>query len=168
MLRGSEPEPTTPKGGTFPSADGPPHPESDVTLDRLNDQIRWYEGEARRNNIAHKTLRVASLAAAATIPVLAALNVSSAVAAALGAGIVAAEGVQGLFQFHRDWVAFAATGEALKREKFLYLASAGRYRGAKDAHRLLAEQVEALVAQETSDWSSLEHVGDGTYGKLAE
>jgi hypothetical protein len=134
---------------------------ADVTLRRLNSQIRWYDQQASLNNVGHKSLRVVSLAAAATIPVLAALSAPAVAAAILGAGIVVLEGMQGLFQFSRNSVAFGVTRESLKREKYLYLASAGAYARSRNPDRLLAEQIEALVAQETSAWASVQHNVDG-------
>jgi len=44
--------------------------------------------------------------------------------------------------------------EALKHEKFLYLAAAGPYATATNAHTLLAERVESLVSQEHAKWAS--------------
>jgi len=153
-------EPNTGKEESSAWGDCPPSPDADFTLARLNDQICWYDKEAGHNNLGHKTLRVASLSAAAAIPVLTALSVSPIAAAALGAGIVAVEGIQELFQFQRNWVAFGATREALKHEKFLYLAAAGSYARSQDPHRLLAERLEALVGQETVAWASTEQASD--------
>ncbi len=140
--------------------DASPAMPVDPTLDRLNSQIDWYDKESNQNNRWHKLLRVTSLIAAAAIPVLTALSVPAGAAAALGGAIVALEGIQGLFQFQRNWIAFGATRESLKHEKYLYLASAGAYRQSRDRHRLLAERVETLVARETSDWASVQQFDD--------
>ena len=136
----------------------------DAVMERLADQIAWYEREAARNNALYKVLRVASIGAAAAIPVLTAAQAPTVWAAFLGSTVVALEGVQGLFKFHANWVSFAATKEALKRERALFLAGADRYARTLEPLRVLAERSEALAARETDAWAELvrgvEH-GDG-------
>jgi hypothetical protein len=122
---------------------------------RLEWLICWYEGEARKTNIANKSLRIASILAAAAIPILAAASAEPVVSAILGGTIVALEAIQELFQFQRNYLSFATTKEALKRERALYGALAGPYRKSRtlEPARLLAERLEALVAAETSAWA---------------
>jgi len=64
------------------------------------------------------------------------------------------EGVQQLFQFQQNWVSYRSTCEALKHEKFLYLATAGPYATAERPQALLAERVEGLVSQEHAKWAA--------------
>jgi hypothetical protein len=78
------------------------------------------------------------------------------VAALLGAGIVITEGAHELFRLQQNWTTFAATAEALKHEKYLYLADAGPYRGEADPRPMLAERVEALISSETAGWAALQ------------
>jgi hypothetical protein len=59
--------------------------------------------------------------------VVAGLNSPVWVTGGLAADIVVLEGVQHLYQFHEQWIAYRSTAEALKRERYLYLASAGPY-----------------------------------------
>src|SRR5262245_32548333 len=54
---------------------------------------------------------------------------------------------------HSNWITYRSTAEALKREKHLFLATAGPY-GAENPHSLLAERVESLVSQEHAKWAS--------------
>jgi hypothetical protein len=91
---------------------------------------------------------------AAAIPVTAAAGGSAALAGGLGAVVLAVEGVQQLFQFQQNWVAYRGTAAALEREKFLYLAQAGPYRDGRVGERRLAERVEELVATEQAAWAS--------------
>jgi hypothetical protein len=127
---------------------------AEVGLDRLEDQLDWYDGKAGRNRVWFQSLKVTQIVVAAAIPVVAAAGASTAVAGALGGVIVVLEGLQQLFQFQQNWVAFRGTAEALKHEKFLFLAAAGPYAGAERATALLAERVENLVSQETAAWAS--------------
>ena len=127
---------------------------AEVGLDRLEDQLAWYESKAGRNRVWFQSLKITQIVVAAAIPVAAAAGASTAVAGALGGSIVVMEGLQQLFQFQQNWVAFRGTAEALKHEKFLFLAGAGPYADAERTPALLAERVENLVSQETAAWAS--------------
>jgi hypothetical protein len=72
----------------------------------------------------------------------------------LGVLIAVIEGLQQMNQYHPNWITYRSTCEALKHEKFLYLAKAGPYAAATDAHGLLAERIESLVSQEHAKWVS--------------
>jgi uncharacterized protein DUF4231 len=64
------------------------------------------------------------------------------------------EGLQQLNQYQANWISYRSTSEALKHEKFLFLATAGPYAVALDPRVLLAERVESLVSQEHAKWAS--------------
>jgi hypothetical protein len=127
--------------------------DESVTWKRLESQIEWYDGRARSNQIWFKVLKVGQLVLAAAIPAAAAAGARVAVAGVMGALVVVLEGVQQLFQFQPNWASYRATCESLKREKFLFLASAGDY-AREDRERRLALRVEALVSDETSQWTA--------------
>jgi uncharacterized protein DUF4231 len=80
--------------------------------------------------------------------------VSAWVTGSLGALIVVLEGLQQLFQFQQNWTGYRATAEALKHEKYLYLARAGPYADVAGVDALLAERVEAVVGREHAAWLS--------------
>jgi hypothetical protein len=127
---------------------------SDPTLERLEDQIAWYDGKSRENQRRFKTLKAAQLLAAATIPAVATFDLHAAVAAALGAAIVVLEGFQQLNQYQQNWSAYRSTCEALKHEKYLFLANAGPYAGTTDERAILADRIEGLISQEHAKWVS--------------
>jgi hypothetical protein len=132
-------------------------PGQDLTLDHLQDQIEWYDRKSGQCQKWFRGLKVCTILAAALIPLSTAVKLPVWVAAALGALIVVIEGLQQLYQYHSNWIAYRSTSEQLKHEKFLYLASAGAYGTAQDPHALLAERIESLVSQEHAKWSSQEH-----------
>jgi hypothetical protein len=132
-------------------------PGQDITLDRLQDQIDWYDRKSGSNQKAYRFLKICTITAAALVPILA--NTAAPIAAGLGVLIVVVEGLQQLYQCHTNWIAYRSTCEALKHEKFLYLVKAGIYATAKDAHVLLAERVESLVSQEHAKWASSQEQG---------
>jgi Protein of unknown function (DUF4231) len=122
--------------------------------ERLEDQLRWYDGKSAHNKRWFQSLKVGQIVIAALIPATAAAGASTAVAGGLGAAIVVLEGMQQLFQFQQNWISYRATSEALKHEKFLYQAAAGPYAGAGHPDARLAERVEGLVSQEHAAWTS--------------
>jgi hypothetical protein len=97
------------------SAAGP----DDPTVQRLEDQIEWYDRKSGENQRRFKLLKGVQLVAAATIPVAATFGAHPAVAATLGAIIVVVEGVQQLNQYQQNWITYRSTCEALKHEKYL-------------------------------------------------
>jgi hypothetical protein len=120
----------------------------------LEDQISWYDSKSKLNQQRFKWLKAAQLVAAGTIPVVAAAGNPAPVMAGLGGLVVILEGFQQLNQYQQNWTTYRSTCEALKHEKFLYLATAGPYGGAVDARALLAERIEGLISQEHTKWVS--------------
>ncbi len=132
-----------------------------LVWERLEAQIAWYSGGAKRNKRWYLRIKVVQILSAALIPVLSATSLPTWVAGGLGATIVVLESIQQLFQFHSNWTQYRSTSEALKHEKFLYLARAGAYAKASDPTALLCERVEGRVSQEQSAWASEQKQGAG-------
>jgi hypothetical protein len=124
------------------------------TWERLEDQIGWYDRKSMAAQRTYKRLKVLQLLAAAAVPVLAAVDGTPWVIAAFGGVVLVLEGVQQLGQYQANWIAYRSTCEALKHEKYLFLASAGPYIDPELASRTLAERLEGLVSQEHAKWAS--------------
>jgi hypothetical protein len=129
-------------------------PQRPPAWDRLETQIKWYGSHARSNKRWYMRIKLVQIVSAAVIPVIAAADLAVWVAGALGALVVVLESVQQLFQFHSNWTSYRSTAEALKHEKYLYVACAGAYATAKDPAALLAERIEGRVSQEHAAWAS--------------
>jgi hypothetical protein len=127
-----------------------------VTLERLAENLEWYSARSTRNKTWFQTLKVLTIVSAALIPVLSTSGIphGSQVAAGLGVLIAIIESMQQLKQYHDNWINYRATEEALKHERYLYLARAGPYRGIDSPQTLLAERVEGIVSQEEKGWVS--------------
>jgi Protein of unknown function (DUF4231) len=128
--------------------------EEDPTFSRLEDQIAWYDRKSQLSQRWFKWLKAGQLAAAGAIPVAAAFGPPDAVPAALGGLVILLEAFQQLNQYQQNWINYRSTCEALKHEKYLYLAHAGPYGPADDARALLAERIEGLISQEHAKWVS--------------
>jgi len=133
-------------------------PANDPTLERLEEQINWYDRKSAKQKRYFNVLKIVTIVAAATIPLLTTVPIevklSQTITAALGAAIVVIEGIQQLYQLQTNWILYRSTCESLRHEKYLYLGHAGPYAVAQDAHALLAERIESLVSQEHAKWAS--------------
>jgi hypothetical protein len=125
----------------------------DPTWDRLEDQIGWYDRKSGDNQRRYKWLKLLEIAVAASLPVVAAVHSPVWVTGGLAAVIVVLEGAQHLYQYQQNWISYRSTAEALKHERYLYLAPGGtlyRRRPAQAARGGL----EGLVSQEHAKWTA--------------
>jgi hypothetical protein len=132
-------------------------PEIDPIMERLEDQIAWYDRKSTTNQQYFKRIKTVEIAAAAVIPFLAAFSLPRVmwVTGGLGVLITVLEGMLQLNQYQQNWIAYRSTCESLKHEKYIYLGKASPYAAAVDPHALLAERIESLVSQEHAKWASL-------------
>jgi hypothetical protein len=138
-------------------------PGADPIMQRLEDQIDWYDRKSIANQRTYKQMKVVEILAAAIIPFLAALrnpNIGM-VTGALGVLVTVLEGMLHLNQYQQNWINYRSTCEALKHEKYTYLGKASPYANVPDAHALLAERVETLVSEEHAKWASLQQQEPG-------
>jgi hypothetical protein len=130
--------------------------EPDPITARLEDQLQWYDRKSIANQKAFRLIKTVEIMAAAVIPFLGAFKYPQMVWAtgALGVLITILEGLLHLNQHQQNWISYRATCEALKHEKYLYIAKAPPYDGPGDSRALLAERVESLVSQEHAKWAA--------------
>lgn len=135
--------------------------QADVHLERLEDQLTWYDRKAAYNERMFKRFRLATLVISVSIPLSAAFVKYTVITGSLGALIALFEGMQQLNQYQQNWRSYRSTAEALKHEKYLFLSKAGDYASAVNPRALLAERVEGLVSQEHAKWSAKEELNKG-------
>ena len=149
--------------GNRPEAPGAiravPAEAEDPTWDRLEDQLGWYSRKSVENQRLYKWLKLLEIAVAASLPVVAAVHSPVWVTGGLAAVIVVLEGAQHLYQYQEHWITYRSTAEALKHERYLYLAQAGPYVG-DDRHSQLAERLEGLISQEHVKWTASHRSSD--------
>lgn len=133
-------------------------PESDPIMERLEDQLAWYDRKSMANQRFYKRTKIVEILAAAIIPFLTALGrpYIGMVAGGLGVLITVLEGLLHLNQYQQNWINYRSTCEALKHEKYTYLGKASPYANVPDPHALLAERIESLVSQEHAKWASVQ------------
>ena len=130
----------------------------DPIMERLEDQINWYDRKSLTNQRYFKRIKIVEIAAAALIPFLSASNLPKTtwITGALGLLITILEGMLHLNQYEQNWITYRSTCESLKHEKYVYLGKAAPYAGSPDPHALLAERIESLVSQEHAKWASVQ------------
>jgi len=127
-------------------------------MERLDDQIGWYDRKSLANQRAFKRIKIVEILAAAVIPFLAAIKlpIIGTVMGGLGVLITVLEGMLHLNQYQQNWITYRSTCESLKHEKYTYLGKASPYANVPDPHALLAERIESLVSQEHAKWASVQ------------
>lgn len=133
--------------------------EAEYFEQRLDDQINWYDKKSSSNQKWYKRLRLAEIVFASTIPLLAGYTQTKGyetqVGLAIGIiGLIVAvlAGVMSLYRFQENWNEYRANAEALKQEKYLYLARVEPY-NCDQPFELLVQRVEALLKSETTGWA---------------
>jgi hypothetical protein len=128
-----------------------------VILERLEDQISWYNRKSLSNQRIYKRIKSAEIIAASVIPfiLIGYFPHSAYLVGGLAVSVVLFEGMLHLNQYQQNWTAYRSTCEALKHEKYVYLAHAGPYAGTSNSLALLAERIEGLVSQEHAKWASV-------------
>jgi hypothetical protein len=130
-------------------------------LTHLDSQIARYDESAIHSMTWHFRLRTLQILTAAVIPVTQVFV--SGVAARITAGALAAfvailQGIDSLHHYGDHYANWRATAQQLWRERFLFAAPAGPYKGfpahGSEALATLADRVDAIEAQENRQWHS--------------
>lgn len=132
--------------------------EEDYLVQRLDNQIEWYGKKASSNQKWLKVCKWIELVLAATIPValiISTENCGKIIAASAAAIIATANGIQGIYKFHENWMDYRTTEEILKHEKYLYLARSGTYKNSSEPFQDLVERIESIISHENTNWSQL-------------
>lgn len=120
----------------------------------LRAEFRWYHSQATSTRLGYQILKTIALVVAAAVPVLAALSAPAGWTAGFAALVVVLEAIQQLFQLQTNWITYRGTAEALRQLAFRYAARVGPYKNAETRRDLLADELQALVGEEGSRWSS--------------
>lgn len=127
-----------------------------ITIGRLEDQICWYDRKSRSAQSRYKSIKIVQIAVAAAVPLATVFNFydPGKITAVLGLTMLILEGLQQLNQYQESWITYRSTCEALKHEKFTFLAGAGPYSRVDDPNAILADRIEGLISQEHAKWVS--------------
>jgi hypothetical protein len=127
---------------------------------RLEDQITWYETKATENKNRFHQFQVIIIVASAIIPLVNLVDIpvqTRVTSAILGAIITGITALTQLKKYQENWLLYRSAEESLKREKFLFLNSAGNYSNLADdvKNKTLVESIEAILSTETSKFFTM-------------
>ncbi len=132
---------------------GTTNDEPDSGYLRLEQQIKWYDTKSETAQRWFKRVKLCEFVFSGLVPITA-LLAAGWVTASLGAAAVLLEGLQQLNQWQHNWITYRSTCEALRHEKYSYIARSGSYDALTDdqAMKALVERVESLVSTEHAKW----------------
>ena len=126
----------------------------------LYGQQQWYDRKATTNKNWNMRLGLIIIAAGAATSVVqlwapasddGPVHWSTWLTAGLGALIILAKGIDRLWNFDSNWATYRQAAEGMKRERRLFINSAGPYTGLVDeeaSYRLFIERTEEVIAAE--------------------
>jgi len=118
---------------------------TNITLERLEEQVRWHSHNAKWNQDRYKWLKGVEFIAAALVPFFAGWGAYPIVTGLLAVAVVVLEAIQSIYQFQGKGITYQSTAEALKHEKYLWYATAGHYLTARNPEALLAERIAEIL-----------------------
>jgi Protein of unknown function (DUF4231)/Protein of unknown function (DUF2795) len=136
--------------------------------DRLDNQTAWYGKKSAYNKLRFRICQLIIIVASAVIPIInlgvpfalgeSSLGHALGITAILGGVITIVTALSQMDAYFETWVLYRTTGEALKRERFLYMNSAADYSNlsGEAKNKLLVERVEAMLSSENSKFLSLQ------------
>ncbi len=136
--------------------------EKEYISNRVEDQINWYSKKSSSCQRWYKGCRIFEIVLAVSIPLVTLLIHNNyclkIYTAAIGLLIAIAAGLQSLNKWHENWIAYRATSENLKQEKYMYLTRAGLYSRYDDStcFKEFASRCETIISSENINWTQLQ------------
>jgi hypothetical protein len=124
---------------------------------RVDEQINWFDKKSSTNKKMFMFLRATEIVLALLVPFLAGYvhDIQGLVTFFIGilSIIVAAiASILTLYKFQENWIEYRMMAEALKYEKFLFLAKAGPYKD-EVSFANFVERIENILSKENAKWS---------------
>jgi hypothetical protein len=130
--------------------------EENYILERVDDQINWYDKKSQSAQHRFKLLRGFEICAAASIPLIAGFAKApfpvTLVLAVVGALIAIVSAITSLNQYQENWTGYRGACESLRQEKFLFVTKAEPYHEGQ-AFSLFVQRVESLLSRENGAWA---------------
>lgn len=127
----------------------------DYIEQRLDDQMNWFDRKSQVYQKQYKRLKLLQIALASLIPLMAGymgeFEFLKYFIGAFGVIITLVEAVASMNNYQTNWLEYRVMAESLKRERFLFLTQCSPYDDI-DADKKLILKVEALLAEENSQW----------------
>ncbi|XRJ96217.1 DUF4231 domain-containing protein [Latilactobacillus sakei] len=128
--------------------------------ERLDDQINWYDKKSSYEKRRHYVIKILQVIFSTSIPVLTSFVIDFhwmlRIIGILGGLVTILEGISSVMKFHEKWIQYRTISESLKREKYMFEASAGVY-DADNTHefKTLVERCETIISSENINWANM-------------
>ncbi len=128
--------------------------------ERLEEQIKWYDGKSVGHQNVYKRWKYAQVILSASIPFLvgyvADFSKIGFIIGVFGVFITCIEGILTIGKHHENWIEYRSICETLRHEKYMYLTRTGVYKG-EEPFKHLVERVETVISQENVNWAALNY-----------
>jgi Protein of unknown function (DUF4231) len=130
--------------------------EQDYIKQRLDDQINWYSKKSATNKKWYRLCQFSLIVLAALVTLSGLFPAKdfpfvTYTVPTLGAIIAILTGVLALFKFQDNWLTYRLSSEALKHEKYLFLAKSEPY-NVENPFNLLVSRCESIMVKENMTW----------------
>lgn len=131
--------------------------QDEYILQRVDDQITYYDTQSKKGQSSFKFLTGIQIASGAFIPVISGfsqdIDYSEWYTAILGLAITISTATLALNKNQERWINFRTTCETLKHLKYLFLTNSTPYKG-EDGYDMFVNDIESVISKENSDWGS--------------
>lgn len=154
-------------------ADGPP---KIYIVERVIDQIEWYDKKGSHNQTRYKRLSCASIILSALIPIFTLLTDGSfsllikVIITALSSSITAISAIVSLHHFQELWVQYRSNCEILKSTLHRYFTKTGEFKECEEnkAFNLLVMSCEEYMIKEFQTWVASSMQNDSEYSHSSD
>ncbi|RGB46799.1 DUF4231 domain-containing protein [Streptococcus gallolyticus] len=132
--------------------------EAKYILERLDDQINWYDNKSQCHQKWYKRYKKIEILAGAIVPIASALNIANFkfISVVCSSLILACESLISLSNHQSHWTQYRTTAETLRHEKYMYQTQTGVYKNEDDKFALLVERCETIISSENINWANLQ------------
>lgn len=131
--------------------------ETQYFIERLDDQISWYDSKSISCQKWYKRLKATICVLAAFIAPISLIEweYNKYLLGVFGVIITILNFFLSLNKYHENWIQYRMTCELLRHERYLYLTKSGEYSQSDDAFKRLVTRCESIISSENIDWAQL-------------
>lgn len=132
---------------------------------RVDDQLSYYQNAANKQKRKYVYTQSAIIILGLLVPVI--INLPKEISGVdlsmwiqltttiLSLSLAVMNGMLNFLKFGDLWLSYRMTEEVLKQEKYLFLASAGKYQDKENAYSQFVETVESIISSEHNKFRNL-------------
>lgn len=129
----------------------------DFIINRVCDQIRWYDRKSRRNRYGYMAAMAFCIVMSGLIPILTSnidLLTYKVIMTAFGSSVTATSSVCAFCRFRELWILYRTQCELLKSTLHQFFSNCGEFKNSPEPQKLLVELCEGYMMKETGIWAN--------------